>query len=1079
LLSVEGDSSSNPGTIQNVFDLSGRQIGGNGFLLLLQKGSPFSLVAGATVLIHTGSGTGWGSGPTSTVGHTGEEGRTDLENGSQTFFLIRTTNPPIVGTDADTDNDGVMDGAVLATWTVLDSVGLLDDDGLGDMTYGAITFRFNLAARASGHVVETFTFTPGYLGRTNNTTGSLPAAWLASANLTGVEPNWLLGNLNDTVPSNLAFAPLNHVGGPNFGGAKLAGVMVTETGHSTDVSESGATDSYSLALNTAPAGNVVVRLTAGEQLQVSADNGVTYGNARNVTFSSTTPRVILVKATDDTTVDSSPHVRHITHAITSTADAAQYPTNSLLPVVNVNIADNDPVLFNELKVNPPGTNDGPYEFIELKGRPDALLTNVYVVAVVGDDEKGPGKAAFVAGLNGVRLGANGLLVIAAAGHPYNIPPTTPVVFAPQLDEPGGALGNGTMTFLLLSSAVPMVEGEDLDRGNDGLLEGLAPGTTLLDSVGWSDGGASDLVYSGALLTQSAGTPDAASRLPGHTTAHSAEAWFNGDLAGSDPASLAFDPKNVSADFPVGTELTPGVLNDTAPTVSPLPALSGVLGDPTNPRVLFSVDDAESGAEGLTVWVTSSNAEVVPEARLLLEPGPTGTYLLTIEPVGVGYTTITVNVHDGTTTRRVPFAYAASAMGRPGGRFLTGSSDASAAIAVDANWMFVGDDEDQGIRLYPRYQSGAAANRFDFGAFLNLVDVGQGVPKEADLEGVTRVGSRLYWIGSHSHGAQALTKTNRARIFATDLSGTGPTATLTFVGRYEWLKNDLVNWDVANGHGKGANYYGLLASTAEGVDAKAPDGSGFNIEGLTMAPGSSTTAYIGFRAPLVSTNTRARALIVPVLNFTALAIGNGPPGSAQFGAPIELNLGYRGIRSMECDAEGCLLVAGPPDKATDVTPRDFKFFTWTGQPGDRPQQRGGDLRTWVPESIVALPPRPWTADTLVQVLSDNGVTVWYGDGIEAKRLDEPAFKKFRSDWVALGAVVVPQPAILSQRMTNGVLTLTWCAEEGRTYRVEWSSNLESSPWTPLPGDVLATDAFASKTDTVQLGGQRFYRVAVLP
>jgi len=36
LLAVEGDANGDPGTIQNLFDLSGRRVGRNGFLVLLQ-----------------------------------------------------------------------------------------------------------------------------------------------------------------------------------------------------------------------------------------------------------------------------------------------------------------------------------------------------------------------------------------------------------------------------------------------------------------------------------------------------------------------------------------------------------------------------------------------------------------------------------------------------------------------------------------------------------------------------------------------------------------------------------------------------------------------------------------------------------------------------------------------------------------------------------------------------------------------------------------------------------------------------------------------------------------------------------
>src|SRR2546421_1533079 len=60
-VSVAGDTN-NPGTIKNVFDLSGRMVGGNGFLVLLQKNSPYSPSPNASILINTNSGPGWGSG---------------------------------------------------------------------------------------------------------------------------------------------------------------------------------------------------------------------------------------------------------------------------------------------------------------------------------------------------------------------------------------------------------------------------------------------------------------------------------------------------------------------------------------------------------------------------------------------------------------------------------------------------------------------------------------------------------------------------------------------------------------------------------------------------------------------------------------------------------------------------------------------------------------------------------------------------------------------------------------------------------------------------------------------------------
>src|SRR6266404_1986190 len=108
---VEGDTNGNPGTIQHVFDLSGRQIGGNGFLVFLQKTNSYQSNPNATLLVNTGKGAGWGNGSSSSIGHRGEGGQTDLENGSATYFLIQSASAPVIGADIDTDNNGIPDGS--------------------------------------------------------------------------------------------------------------------------------------------------------------------------------------------------------------------------------------------------------------------------------------------------------------------------------------------------------------------------------------------------------------------------------------------------------------------------------------------------------------------------------------------------------------------------------------------------------------------------------------------------------------------------------------------------------------------------------------------------------------------------------------------------------------------------------------------------------------------------------------------------------------------------------------------------------------------------------------------------------
>jgi hypothetical protein len=735
-------------------------------------------------------------------------------------------------------------------------------------------------------------------------------------------------------------------------------------------------------------------------------------------------------------------------------------------------------LFTELKVNPPGANDAPHEFIEIKGAAGAGLTNVYLLSLDGNAGGDPGKVGFALNLTGTLLGTNGLLVVVATNHSYAIPLGTTVVTDPQFSEPGGTLGNGTISFLLVSSASVISRGEDLDKGDNGILEGLPGGATILDAVGWSDGGNNDIVYGGVALVQVLGTPDAATRFPGNNTPNSAAAWFCGDLAGTNGDTLTYAQDQVSANFPDDTLLTPGRLNNTAPVISAVAPISGVIGDPTNPTITFFVSDAETIASAIMVTATSSNSAVVPDANLFVTAGVGGTRTLTINPIGVGYSAITLLATDGSMTGQVTCAYAASAMGRPGGVWHLGASDGSTALAVDADFMFIGDDENQKIRLYRRHESGLPVSQFDMTPFLELPDVEAGQVREVDIEATTRVGHRLFWMGSHSHANIGETRTNRTRIWATDLSGSGAASTLTYVGRYDNLKVDLIAWDKHNLHGKGSNYFGLEASDAEGVEPKAPDGSGLSIEGLAMMPGSTNGAFVAFRAPIIPATNRNYALIVPVLNYAALSISNGPAGSASFGAPIEMDLYGRGIRSLEGSSDGYLIVAGPAGGAPGDYPQDFRLYTWTGNPADQPQQRAADLSDLNPEGIAELPPGPWTNDTQFQILSDNGTSLYYDDGIAAKSLPVVNFKKCRSDLVTLGAMVKPQPIITATTRNGTNLTIVWRALQGETYRVQSKTNLGQADWDDVAGDVPATGPYASKVVS-SAGPQLFCRVMLVP
>ena len=219
--------------------------------------------------------------------------------------------------------------------------------------------------------------------------------------------------------------------------------------------------------------------------------------------------------------------------------------------------------------------------------------------------------------------------------------------------------------------------------------------------------------------------------------------------------------------------------------------------------------------------------------------------------------------------------------------------------------------------------------------------------------------------------------------------------------------------------------------------------------------------------------------MPVLNFASLAASTGPPGSAVFGAPIELDLYDRGIRSIECVGTNYLIVAGIPGADPGEYPKDFRLYTWSGNPADAPQERGADLHGMNPEGIIELPQLPWTATSLVSLVSDSGRQVWYNDGVIAKDLTVLNFKKFRSNIVALGPVLKTMPKVTFMQYGPGGFTIGWRSVAGDRYRVQYKSSFSEASWTALGGDVLATGTFASKTDPNPLPPQRFYNVMVVP
>ncbi|MER7760893.1 hypothetical protein [Streptomyces sp. NPDC097619] len=417
-------------------------------------------------------------------------------------------------------------------------------------------------------------------------------------------------------------------------------------------------------------------------------------------------------------------------------------------------------------------------------------------------------------------------------------------------------------------------------------------------------------------------------------------------------------------------------------------LSGAVGAVGDPVVDVTVAQSGADASALTVSVTASSKSSVAGTGDVTVTGAGAVRRLAVAARGKGYTTLTVKVAGlGGKSATKTLSYAASGAVRDpaGTRYLTGSSDASAAVDLGGGFAVVADDESNVLRLYDRSRSGAPVRTWDFGSQL-------GVSKEVDIEGAARVGDTIYWTGSLGNNKDGEYKAPRNTVFTTKVTGSGASAQLSFGGAYKKLREDLVAWDEAH-----ANRYGFAAATAAGQVPKQIDG--FNVEGLEFAPGSTTTAYLGFRAPLAPAVPGGKALLVPVTNIDRVLAAGAKP---VFGTAVELDLGGLSVRDLRRnDAGQYLVLAG--SWAADDNSDPYALYSWDGVPGHAPVKRA-DLPTTDPggwEAVVDVPDLTQPG-ARVQLVTDNGSADLYGDGTEAKDLARPEFKKSRAAWFTLGS-----------------------------------------------------------------------------
>lgn len=288
----------------------------------------------------------------------------------------------------------------------------------------------------------------------------------------------------------------------------------------------------------------------------------------------------------------------------------------------------------------------------------------------------------------------------------------------------------------------------------------------------------------------------------------------------------------------------------------------------------------------------------------------------------------------------------------------GTSDASAAIALDAQTLLVADDENNVLRAY-RVEGGQPVFRFDLTGFLGLA----GKFHEIDIEGAARIGSRVYWISSHGRNRSGKWRPNRCRFFATNVRVDSGRIRVRHSGNWcsELVKRMVDDPGVRRVcPGLAASYHhGKLSRSAR--EPLAPKERGLNIEGLCAAV-EGDRLYIGFRNPL----SEARAIIVPLLNPAEIIDKSAQP---RFGRPLLWDLGGLGVRDMVRSARDSVIyvLAGPK-----ASLGGFALYRWSGAVDKQPvlvRKLEPSKPSWRPEALVEIP-----NSSQLLILSDDGVVL---------------------------------------------------------------------------------------------------------
>ena len=290
----------------------------------------------------------------------------------------------------------------------------------------------------------------------------------------------------------------------------------------------------------------------------------------------------------------------------------------------------------------------------------------------------------------------------------------------------------------------------------------------------------------------------------------------------------------------------------------------------------------------------------------------------------------------------------------------GTSDASAAVSIGNDMFVMADDENNILRVYKNI-GGLPEFSCDLSVFLNV----EPEFPEADIEGATMIGDRIYWITSHGRNKDGKMRPNRYRFFATKVKIENGNVAIEPVGKScKTLVHRLVRTQIGRqlGLDKATRFNEIVYPKKE-REKLAPKEQGLNIEGLCASP-DGKILYIGLRNPLIYDKvTQQRKAVVLPLNNPAAVIEKGD--IPVFGEPMLWNLIGLGIRDMAYSHfhKAYFIIAGPSDEGPGLA-----VFCWSGEKENPPALvRKISNSDFTPEALI-----PFKNSSRLLLLSDDGM-----------------------------------------------------------------------------------------------------------